>query len=112
MLRLIYTHIPWNGMSTLGQLWSDNALRSDLVLPSASTLSNICWKKCSLTGDAIKKQLPSIDKASLALQYWTLANRLAIMTVIANYMDRILVLVESQLAFDESDTIFCSYFES
>jgi len=42
MLGLVMAHITWNAMSNL-ELWqSYKALRDDLVLPSATTLSNIC----------------------------------------------------------------------
>jgi hypothetical protein len=66
---------------------SYNALRSQLVLPSASTLSNICPRESRLAVDAIKKQLPSRNKVSFALDGWTSTNKLAIMSVMANYMD-------------------------
>jgi len=82
------------------------------VLPSATTLSNICRRECALTVDAIKKQLPVQNKVSLALDGWTSTNKLAITSVIAYYMDRNWALREVQLAFDEVDRLFYSRFES
>jgi len=111
MLRFVSAHIPWNAISNLELRRSYNALRSALVLPSASTLSNICRREYTLTVDAIKKQLPSRNKVSLALDGWTSTNKLAITSVIAYYMDRNWALREVQLAFDEVDSPFFSYFE-
>jgi len=55
---------------------SYKTLISDLVLPSATTISNICQKDYALTMDAIKKQLPSpnnvsleFDRSSAAIRY-------------------------------------------
>jgi hypothetical protein len=62
--------------------------------------------------EAIKKQLPIQNKVSLALDGWTSTNKLAIMSVIANYMDRNWALREVQLALNEVDRLFCSHFES
>jgi len=82
------------------------------VLPLASTLSNICWKEYTLTVDAIKKQLPSRNKVSLALEGWTVTNKIALTSVIAYYMDQIWALRGVQLAFNEVDSPSFSYFES
>jgi hypothetical protein len=112
VLGFVLAHIPWNAISNLELRWSYNTLRSELVLPSASTLRNICRREYTLTVDAIKKQLPSTNKVSLALDGWTSTNKLAIMSVIAYYMDRNWALREVQLAFDEVDSPICSYFES
>jgi hypothetical protein len=112
MLGFVSAHIPWNAISNLELRRSYNALRSDLVLPSASTLSNICRREYTLTVDAIKKQLPSTNKVSLALDGWTSTNKLAITSVIAYYMDRNWALREVQLAFDEVNSPIFSYFES
>jgi hypothetical protein len=49
-------------MSYLGLQGLLKALRDELVLPSATTLSNICWREFAPTVDAIKKQLPSRKK--------------------------------------------------
>jgi hypothetical protein len=81
------------------------------VLSSASTLSNICQREYTLTLDAIKKQLPSRNKVSFALDGWTSMNNLARTSVIAYYMDRNWALLEIQLASDEVDSQFFSYFE-
>jgi hypothetical protein len=62
--------------------------------------------------DAIKKQLPIPNKVSLALDGRTSTNKLAMMSVIADYLDQNWALREVQLAFDEVDCLFCSLFES
>jgi hypothetical protein len=112
MLGFLLAHIPWNAISNLELRRSDKALRDDLLLPSATTLSNICCREYALTVDAIKKQLPSRNKVSLALDGWTSTNKLAITSVIAYYMDQNWVLREVQLAFDEVNLLFFSRFKS
>jgi len=111
MLRTVSAQIRWNAISDLELQHSYNALRSELVLPSASTLSNICCREHPLTVDAIKKQLPSGNKVSLALDGWTSTNKLAIRSVIACNMDQNCALREVQLAFDEVDSPFFPYLE-
>jgi len=112
MLGFVSDCIPWNAISNL-ELWrSYKALSDDLVRPSATTLSIICRTEYALTVDAIKKQLPSRNKVSLALDGWTSKNKLAITSVIAYYMDRNWALREVQLAFDEVNLLFFSSFES
>jgi hypothetical protein len=101
MLGFVSANIPWNVISNLEFRRAFNALRDDLVLPSASTLGNICRREYSLTIDAIKNQLPAKNKVSLALDGWTSTNRLAITSVIGYYIDRHWALREVQLAFDE-----------
>jgi len=88
MLGFVSAHIPWNAISNLELRRSYKALHNDRVLPSATTLSNICQREYALTVDAIKKQLPSHNKVSLGLDGWTSPNKLAIISVIAYYMDR------------------------
>ena len=111
MLRFISAHIPWNAISNL-QLWqSFKALCGELVMPSASTLSNFCRREYSLTVDAIKHQLPSTNRVSLGLDGWTLTNKLAITSVIAYYMDQNRALREVQLTFDKVNSLLFSYFE-
>ncbi len=78
MLGFVSAHIPWNAISNLELRRSYKALRDDLVLPSATTLSNICRREYALTVDAIKKQLPLRHKVSLALDGWTSMHKLAI----------------------------------
>jgi len=112
MLGFVSAHIPRNVISYLELQRSYKALRNDLVLPSTTTLSNICRREYALTVDAIKKQLPIRNKVSLALDGWTSTNKLAITSVIAYYMDRNWALGEVQLAFDEVNLLFCSRFES
>jgi len=91
---------------------SYKALRDDLVLLSTMTLSDICRSVYALTVDAIKMQLLLRYKVSLALDGWTSTNKLTITSVIVYYIDRNWVLREVQLAFDEVDRLFCSFFES
>jgi len=87
------------------------ALCDDLVRQSATTLINICPRESALTLDAIKKQLPVLNKVSLALDRWTSTNKFAITSVIAYHMDQNWALRDVQLAFDEVDRLFYSLFE-
>ena len=112
MLGFVSAHIPWNARSNLELRRSYKALSDDLVLPSATTLSNICWREDALTMDAIKKQLPLRNKVSVALDGWTSTNKLAITLVIVYYKDRNCALGEVQLSFDEVNRLFISRFES
>jgi hypothetical protein len=112
MLGFVSAHIPWNAISNLELRQSYNALHDDLVLSSARTLNKICQREYALTVDAIKKQLPIRNKVSLALDWWTSTNIVAITLVIAYYMDQNWALREVQLAFDEVNRLFCSRLES
>jgi hypothetical protein len=67
MLGFVSAHIPWQAISNLKLQRLHEALRSELVLLSAMTLSNICCREYALTMDAIKKDLASLNKVSLAL---------------------------------------------
>jgi len=67
MVGLVSAHIPWNAISILELRWSYRALHDHFVLPSATTLSNICRRAYALTVDAINKQLLSRNKVSLGL---------------------------------------------
>jgi len=60
-------HIPWNAISKLELQRSYKALRDDPVLPSATTLSKICWTGYALTVDAVEKELSLRNKVSIAL---------------------------------------------
>jgi len=111
MLIFVIARIAWNAISNLELRRSYKALRDDLVLPSATTLSNICRREYALTMDAIKQQLPSRDKVGLPLDKWTPPNKLAITLVIAYNMDRNSALRVVQLAFNEVDSLFFSHFE-
>jgi len=104
--------MPGNAISNLELRQSYQALPDDLVLPSAMTLGNIGWRAYALTLDSIKKQLPSFNEVSLALDGWTSPNKLAITSVIASNMDRNWALREVRFAFDEVDLLFFSCFES
>jgi hypothetical protein len=75
-------------------------------------MRNICRREYTLTVDAIEKQLLSRNKVGLALDGWTSTNKLPIMSVISYNMDRNWALRELQLAFNEVDCPFFSYFES
>jgi hypothetical protein len=112
MLGFVSAHIARKEINNLELRWLYNALRGQLVLPSASTLSNICRREYTLTVDSIKNQLPSANKVSLTLDGLTSTNTLEITSVIAYYMDRYWALQQVQLAFDEGDIPFCSYLES
>jgi hypothetical protein len=112
MLGFLSAHIPWSAISNAELRRSHKALRDDLVLPLATTLSNICQRDYALTVDAIKNQLTLRNKVSLALDRWSSTNKLAITSVIAYYMDRNWALLEVQLAFNEFDRLFYSHFES
>ena len=106
MLGFVSTHIPWNAISNLELRRSYKALHDDLVLPSATTLSNICHREYALMVDAIRKQLLSRNKVRLALDGWTSTNKLIITSVIAYHVDRNRALREVQLAFDDVDHLF------
>jgi len=112
MLEFVSADIRLNAISNLELRQPYKALRDDLVLPSATTLSNICWREYAMTVDTIKKQLPIRNKVSLALDGWISTNKLAITSVIVYCMNRNWALREVQLAFDEVDRLFCSRFES
>jgi len=81
------------------------------VLPSASTLSIVRWREYSLTVGASKKQLPSRNEVSEALNGWTLTNILAIISVIDYYVDQNWALREVQCQFEVVDSLFFSYFK-
>jgi len=80
-------HIPWNVIPNLEVQQAYNALQRELLLPSSSTLSTICRRVYTLTVDAMKTQLPSTNKVSVALDGWTSTNKLAIMPVIGYNID-------------------------
>jgi hypothetical protein len=62
--------------------------------------------------DPTKKQLPSRNEVSLALDRWTSKSKLAMMLVIAYCTNRSQPLWEVQLAFGEIDCLRFSTFES
>jgi len=55
MLGFVSVHIPWNPISILELRRLYRALRDDLVLQSATTVSDICRREYSLTVDAINE---------------------------------------------------------
>jgi hypothetical protein len=112
MLGCVLAHIPWNTISNLELRWSYKALCDELVVPSATTLSNISWREYALTVDAIMKLLAIRNKVSLTLDRWTSTYKLAITSVIAYNMDRNWALHEVQLTFDKIDRLFCFCFET
>jgi len=111
MSGCVSAHIPWNTISNLELRRSCKALRDDLVLPSATTLSNICQSQYEQSVDAIKKQLPWWKKVSLAVDGWTSTNKPAITSVIAYNINQDWALHNVQLAFDEVDCQFFSGFK-
>jgi len=112
MLGLVSAHIPWNAISNLELRQSYKALHNDLVLPSTTTLSNICRREYALTVDAIKKQLLSRNKVSLDLHGWIWTNKVAITSDIAYYIDRNWALGKVQFAFDEVNHLLFTHCES
>jgi hypothetical protein len=110
MLGFVSAHIPLNTKSNLELRRSYKASRNELVLPSATTVSNICWMEYALPVDSIKKQLPAQNNISLTLDGWTSTNKLAITLVVADFMDQNWALREVQLAGDEVDCLFGSLF--
>jgi hypothetical protein len=111
-LRFVSTHIPWNALSNLALHRSYEAISHHLVLPSAATLSNSCWREYILTVDAIKKQLPSRNKIFLPLDRLTFTNIVGMMLGIACYLNRNWVWREVQLTLDEVDHLFFSVSKS
>ena len=111
ILGFVLSHISWKTISNPKLWWSYKALQSNFVLPSATTLSNICWREYTLTVDAINKQWPSQNIGSVALDGWTSMNELAITLVIAYCIERHWALREVTLAFNEIDRPFISTFE-
>jgi hypothetical protein len=112
MLGFVSAQIGWNAISNLELRGSYEALCDSLVLPSATTPSNIYRRQYARTLDPIKTQLPIWKKVSLTLDEWTSTSKLAIMSVIAYYMDQNWALLEGELVFDEVDRLFCYRFES
>jgi len=112
MSLFVSVHTPGNGISYSELRRWYKALHSELVQPSATTLSNICRWEYALTVYVIKNQLPSQNNVSLAFDGWTSTNKLAIWSVIAHYMDRNWALHEVQVACDVVDRLLFSRFES
>jgi len=82
-LGFVSAHIPWNAISNLELRPSYKVIWDDSVLPSATSLSNICRREYALTVDAIQKPLPSWNEVCLALDWWTSTNNVAMTLVIA-----------------------------
>ena len=64
MLGFVSAYIPWNVVSNLELRRSYKSLRDDLVLLSATTLSNMCGSEYTLTVDAIKRPFPVRNNVS------------------------------------------------
>jgi len=62
MLGFVPPHIPCNSISNLELRRSHKALCDDLVQLSATTIRNICRSEYALTVDAIRTQLPTLNK--------------------------------------------------
>jgi len=112
MVGCVSAHIQRNVILNFELRCSYIALQSKLVLPSACTINNICRREYTVTVHSIKKQLPWRNEVTLALDEWTSMNKLAISSIISNYMYQNWALREAQLAFDEVDSPFYSYSES
>jgi len=101
MLEFVSAHIPSNAIWNFKLQQSHRASRSDLILPSVTTVSNICWSEYELTVQAVIKQLPLRNKGILVLDGWISMNNLAITSVIPYYMDQNWALREVQLGWDD-----------
>jgi len=112
MVRVVFVHIEWNALSNLEPWQSYKAVRSDLMLMSAMTLSNCCGRECSLTVDAFMTQLLSQNEVRLDLDISTSTNMLAFRSDFVNYMDRNSVLHDVLIAFDEIDYLLISNLET
>jgi len=112
MLGFVWSEMPWNTILNLELRQSYKALRTDLRLPSATTLSNICRMEYTPTVDAIQKQLLSRNIIILALDGWTSTNTQAITSIFAYNTERNWILREEQLAFDEVVGQLFTAFES
>jgi len=78
----VSTHIQWNSESNL-EIWQPyKAIRDYLVLPFPMTMSNLCYREYEQTENALKTQLPSRNKVTLALAVCTSTNKLVTMTLI------------------------------
>jgi len=62
--------------------------------------------------EAIEKKLPSRTRVGVALDGWTSTYKLAISSVIPDYMDGHYAKREVQLASNEVDRLFFAAFES
>jgi len=111
MLGYVSTHIPWNAIPNLVVRQSYKAFRRELVPLWAMTLSNICRRDYAPTVDVLKKQLPSWNKVTLALDGWTSSKELSIKLVAAYDIDRNWAFSELQLAINDVDRLFISHFE-
>jgi len=112
MIGFASAHIPWNPISNMELQQSCEVLWSDLVLPCATTINTIFQSVYAQTMDANKKQLPSPNTCSIAMDRWKMMNKLALKWVIAYNKDPNWVLGEVQPACDEVDPLFFSGFES
>jgi hypothetical protein len=97
MLGFLSPYITWNAILNLQLWWWYKALWSNLMLPSATALSNICRTEYGLTMDATKKQLPSRKIVSLALDEWTSTINHTITSVNTYYTDEHWALCGLQL---------------
>jgi len=87
MLGYLSAHIQWRAISNVEVWHSYRALRSELVLLSATSHSDFLRRNYSLTVDAIMKLLFSRNQVSLGLDRWTSTNKMAIASLIAYYLD-------------------------
>jgi hypothetical protein len=66
LIVVFCSDIAWNAISIVELGWSFEALPSELLLPSATTLRNIWQREYSVPVDAIAKQLPSQNNVGSA----------------------------------------------
>jgi len=111
MLEFVLGQIPWNAISNLKRWRSYYSLHGELILLSTCTLSTICRREYSVTVDAIKQQLPSINQLSFALDGWTSMKKWTITWVITYYMDPNCALQEVPVTFDDVEGLFSFSFE-
>lgn len=109
ILGFVSAHTQRNTISNLQLHCSYNALRSKLLRPSTSCLTNLRWREYTPRVDSIKMQMPSMKNINLALDGWTSMNNLAITSFIAYYMDCHWVLPKLTLTIIKVDNLFFSY---
>jgi len=112
MLEIVLSHDPVKPIFHLELRLSYDASNSDAVQPSCSTLRNVSPRQYSLAVNAIKKKLPSRNRVSIALDRGTWTNTLTRKSVITSYGDQNWSLGEVQLAFNDVDYHFFSYYPS
>lgn len=101
LLGLLSALVPLNALSNVELRRVFFSLRSDVKIPSVGTLTNLLAREYEMTLAAIKEQIPTGQKVSIALDGWTSQNRLAITSVIMYFISKNWKLEEVQIAFEE-----------